>query len=75
MVFFRYYSFNIKKRVPLVSLKPFLSPAIENGWQGNPAVNTSKSGISPASVVVMSFSGFSLKFSSYVSAVFYLYLN
>ena len=44
---------------PLVSLNPLLCPAIENGWHGKPADKTSKSGISLASVFVISFSGLS----------------
>ena len=34
-----------KNKVPLVSLKPFCFPAIENAWHGKPAHKISKSGI------------------------------
>ena len=35
-----------KNKLPsLLSLKPFLYPAWEKGWQGNPAQRISKSGI------------------------------
>ena len=35
----------LKNKVPLVSSKPFLKPAWENGWHGNPANKILKFGI------------------------------
>ena len=43
-----------KNNVPLVSENPFLNPACENGWQGNPQHRISKSGISFAFIFVIS---------------------
>ena len=43
-----------KKRVPLASSNPFLLPAVENAWQGNPPHRRSKSGSSLGSMVLAS---------------------
>lgn len=75
----------LKNKVPLVSSNPFLSPAMEKGWQGNPAHNMSKSGISSSFASLISplkylyspdlfflnnSGSISLKFSSYVTLAF-----
>jgi hypothetical protein len=44
----------LKKSVPLASSKPFLRPAIEKGWHGNPPQRMSKSGIVVGSASFMS---------------------
>ena len=43
-----------KKRVPLASSNPFLWPARENAWQGNPPQRRSKSGRSLGSILLVS---------------------
>jgi len=43
-----------------------LTPAMENGWHGNPPTSMSWSGISFSSIFVMSPCGTSPKFASYV---------
>ena len=63
------FSFRIrsisKKSVPQVSFeKPSFFPMIENAWQGKPPNKISKSGISFASILVMSPDGCSPKFAS-----------
>jgi hypothetical protein len=40
-----------KKRVPLVSSNPFFKPALEKGWQGNPASKMSCLGILSSSIL------------------------
>ena len=65
------FSFKIrsisKKSVPHVSFeKPSFFPIIENAWQGKPPNKISKSGISFASIFVMSPDGCSPKLASYV---------
>ena len=42
-----------KNKVPLESSNPFFNPALENGWQGNPANKISKFGISFSSILVI----------------------
>ncbi|GAA7322698.1 hypothetical protein HpM116_10660 [Helicobacter pylori] len=50
-----------KNKVPLVSSSPRRFPALEKGWQGKPANNTSKLGISFVLICVISPCGVSLK--------------
>ena len=69
---FGFFSFKIltisKNKVPLVSSKPFLLPAILNGWHGNPAQRISWFGIFFADNFFISINGYSLVTLTYVGS-------